>query len=146
MIEVEMVALVYHDSSCDLNILTSGPIPSNPAELLGSDQMRRLVVALQARFSHVVIDSPPVASFTDGVLISTMVDGVLLVVHGGKSSRHVVRRSRQLLQDVGAKIFGVVLNNINLQTHDYYYYQRYYSQNYYKTDHEPEETTRAASA
>jgi len=145
MSEGEMLALVDHDAVSDLNILTSGPIPPNPAELLGSDQMRRLVVALQSKYTHVVIDSPPIASFTDGVLISTMVDGVLLVVHGGKSSRHVVRRSRQLLQDVGAKIFGVVLNNINLQTHDYYYYQRYYSQSYYKTDPETEET-RAASA
>jgi succinoglycan biosynthesis transport protein ExoP len=146
MSEAEMIALVDHDPVSGLNVLTSGPIPPNPAELLGSDQMRRLTAALQSRFTHVVIDSPPVASFTDGVLISTMVDGVLLVVHGGKSSRHVVRRSRQLLQDVGAKIFGVVLNNINLQTHDYYYYQRYYSQNYYKSDPESEETTRAASA
>jgi succinoglycan biosynthesis transport protein ExoP len=145
MTEAEMIALVDHDAASDLNILTSGPIPPNPAELLGSEQMRRLVAALQSKYTHVVIDSPPIASFTDGVLISTMVDGVLLVVHGGKSSRHVVRRSRQLLQDVGAKIFGVVLNNINLQTHDYYYYQRYYSQNYYKTDPESEET-RAASA
>lgn len=145
MSEQEMIALVDHDSASDLNILTSGPIPPNPAELLGSEQMRRLVAALQSKYTHVVIDSPPIASFTDGVLISTMVDGVLLVVHGGKSSRHVVRRSRQLLQDVGAKIFGVVLNNINLQAHDYYYYQRYYSQNYYKTDPETEET-RAASA
>jgi Mrp family chromosome partitioning ATPase len=80
----------------------------------------------------VVVDSPPVSSFTDGVLISTMVDGVLLVVHGGKSSRHIVRRSKQLLSDVGAKIFGVVLNNINLQSHDYYYYQSYYGQKYYE--------------
>ena len=135
--------MIDHDEASDLNILTSGPIPPNPAELLGSDQMRRLVTALQSRYSHVVIDSPPIASFTDGVLISTMVDGVLLVVHGGKSSRHVVRRSRQLLQDVGAKIFGVVLNNVNLQTHDYYYYQRYYSQNYYKTDSEPEQSQQA---
>jgi Mrp family chromosome partitioning ATPase len=79
----------------------------------------------------VVVDSPPVSSFTDGVLISTMVDGVLLVVHGGKSSRYVVRRSRQLLQDVGAKIFGVVLNNTPVQSHDYYYYQSYYGQKYY---------------
>jgi len=145
MSEEEMFALIDHDEASDLNILTSGPIPPNPAELLGSDQMRRLVAALQARYSHVVIDSPPIASFTDGVLISTMVDGVLLVVHGGKSSRHVVRRSRQLLHDVGAKIFGVVLNNINLQAHDYYYYQRYYSQSYYKTDPETEQS-RAASA
>jgi capsular exopolysaccharide synthesis family protein len=116
--------------------LSSGPIPPNPAELLGSEQMRRLLATLQSNFTHVVVDSPPVSSFTDGVLISSMVDGVLLVVHGGKSSRHVVRRSRQLLQDVGAKIFGVVLNNVNLQSHDYYYYQRYYSQRYYETDAE----------
>jgi len=57
---------------------------------------------------------------------------VLLVVHGGKSSRHIVRRSKQLLNDVGAKIFGVVLNNVNLHSHDYYYYQSYYGQKYYE--------------
>jgi capsular exopolysaccharide synthesis family protein len=140
MNEEEMLSVVWHDPATDLNILTAGPIPPNPAELLGSDQMRRLIAALQSKYKHVVIDSPPVTSFTDGVLISTMVDGVLLVVHGGKSSRHVVRRSRQLVQDVGAKIFGVVLNNVNLQSHDYYYYQRYYSQSYYKTDPEKEQT------
>jgi polysaccharide biosynthesis transport protein len=132
--EAEMVSLVTKDEATGLHVLTSGPIPPNPAELLGSDQMRRLIVALQQSFTHVVVDSPPVSSFTDGVLISTMVDGVLLVVHGGRSSRHIVRRSRQLLQDVGAKIFGVVLNNVNLQSHDYYYYQRYYSQRYYSKD------------
>ncbi len=134
--EAEMLGLVVKDETTGLNVLTSGPIPPNPAELLGSDQMRRLLVTLQAKFTHVVIDSPPVSSFTDGVLISTMVDGVLLVVHGGKSSRHIVRRSRQLLQEVGAKVFGVVLNNVSLQSHDYYYYQRYYSQRYYEKDAE----------
>ena len=106
--------------------------------------MRRLLAILQARFNHVVVDSPPVSSFTDGVLISSMVDGVLLVVHGGKSSRHVVKRSRQLLQDVGAKIFGVVLNNVNLQSHDYSYYQRYYNSDYYTGEEEME--TAAAGA
>jgi succinoglycan biosynthesis transport protein ExoP len=145
MTEAEMIRLVDHDEASDLHILTSGPIPPNPAELLGSEQMRRLVNALQSHFTHVVIDSPPITSFTDGVLIATMVDGVLLVVHGGKSSRHVVRRSRQLLQDVGAKIFGVVLNNVNLQTHDYYYYQRYYSQSYYNTESVTETSSQAAS-
>jgi len=94
--------------------------------------MRRLLAVLQENYTHVVVDSPPVSSFTDGVLISTMVDGVLLVVHGGKSSRHIVRRSKQLLNDVGAKIFGVVLNNINLRSHDYYYYQSYYGRKYYE--------------
>jgi len=132
--EAGILALVDKDQATGLHLLTSGPIPPNPAELLGSDQMRRLIATLQSNFNYVVVDSPPVSSFTDGVLISSMVDGVLLVVHGGKSSRHIVKRSRQLLQDVGAKIFGVVLNNISLQSHDYYYYQRYYSQRYYDRD------------
>jgi Mrp family chromosome partitioning ATPase len=71
-----------------------------------------------------------VASFTDGVLLSSVADGVLLVVHGGNASRHIVRRSKQLLADVGAKIFGVVLNNVTVSRHDYYYnknYEKYYA-------------------
>jgi len=144
MSDAEMLALVTKDDVSGLSVLTSGPIPPNPAELLGSDQMRRLMVTLQSEFAHVVVDSPPVTSFTDGVLIASIVDGVLLVVHGGKSSRHVVKRARQLLKDVGAKIFGVVLNNVNLQSHDYYYYQRYYGSQYYKSDVE-EETERASA-
>jgi capsular exopolysaccharide synthesis family protein len=145
--EAEVLAMVTQVPVNGLHVLTAGPIPPNPAELLGSDQMRRLMIILQSKFNHVVVDSPPVSSFTDGVLISSMVDGVLLVVHGGKSSRHVVKRSRQLLQDVGAKIFGVVLNNVNLHSHDYYYYQRYYGSSYYKSDGEEEmETATAAVA
>jgi len=144
--EDDVLALVSQEPATGLHVLTAGPIPPNPAELLGSDQMRRLVAILQSKFNHVVIDSPPVSSFTDGVLISTMVDGVLLVVHGGKSSRHVVKRSRQLLQDVGAKIFGVVLNNVNLQSHDYSYYQRYYDSDYYTGNGEEEMETAAAGA
>lgn len=137
----DMLAMVTKDELTGLGVLTSGPIPPNPAELLGSAQMRLLLSVLQGEFTHVVIDSPPVSSFTDGVLISSLVDGVLLVVHGGKSSRHVVRRSRQLLQDVGAKIFGVVLNKVNPNSHDYYYYYKnYYGARNYKSDVETEST------
>ena len=138
MSDAEMLAMVRPDANSGLHVMTSGPIPPNPAELIGSEQMRRLISVLSANFTHIVIDSPPISSFTDGVLISSMVDGVLLVVHGGRSSRHVVKRSRQLLQDIGAKVFGVVLNNVNLQTHDYYYYQRYYNQSYYNAEPETE--------
>jgi Mrp family chromosome partitioning ATPase len=82
-----------------------------------------------------VIDSPPIASFTDGVLIASMVDGVILVVHAGKSSRQVVRRSKQLLQEIGAKVFGVVLNNVNLdEKNNYYYYQSYYHRDSYAAE------------
>ena len=132
--DAEILGMISTDEQTGLNILTSGPIPPNPAELLGSTQMRNLLMTLQSKFAHVIVDSPPVSSFTDGVLIASMVDGVLLVVHGGKSSRHIVRRSRQLLQDVGAKIFGVVLNNTAVESHDYYYYQRYYGQKYYEKE------------
>lgn len=141
----EVVALISPGPVAGLHVLTAGPIPPNPAELLGSEQMRRLMATLQSKFNHVVVDSPPVSSFTDGVLISSMVDGVLLVVHGGKSSRHVVKRSRQLLHDIGAKIFGVVLNNVQIQSHDYYYYNRYYGSRSYTSDVDDEiESTAAA--
>ncbi|HEY6804122.1 MAG TPA: polysaccharide biosynthesis tyrosine autokinase [Pyrinomonadaceae bacterium] len=128
--EEEVLAMIGKDKATGLNVLTAGPIPPNPAELLSSDQMRSVINTLQRTFAHVVIDSPPITSFTDGVLISTMVDGVLLVVHGGKTSRHIVRRSRQSLKDVGAKIFGVVLNNTTVPAHDQAYYQQYYAENY----------------
>jgi polysaccharide biosynthesis transport protein len=120
----------------NLKILTSGPVPPNPAELLGSEEMRKLLGVLSARFAHIIIDSPPAISFTDASILSTMVDGVVLVVHGGRSSRAVVRRAKQQLIDVGAHIFGVVLNNVKLETQDYYY-AGYYS-NYYYTNPEDE--------
>lgn len=128
----DIEAAVQLDPGTKLHLLTSGPIPPNPAELIGSQQMNRLVSMLEGKFTHIVVDSPPIASFTDGVLIASMVDGVILVVHSGKSSRQVVRKSRQLLNDIGAKVFGVVLNNVNLRSQDnYYYYQSYYHRDSY---------------
>ena len=128
----EILGFVRHDEKTNLNLLTSGPVPPNPAELIGSEQMARLLKTLQNHFTHVVVDSPPIASFTDGVLIASMVDGVILVVNAGKSSRQVVKRSRQLLQDIGARVLGVVLNKVNLRSEDnYYYYQSYYHRNNY---------------
>lgn len=133
--EEEILETVQYDEASELNILTSGPVPPNPAELIGSEQMSDLLDSLKGTYTHVVVDSPPIASFTDGVLVASIVDGVILVVNSGKSSRQVVRRSRQLLIDIGAKIFGVVLNNVNLNTKDnYYYYQSYYHRDNYRSD------------
>lgn len=117
-----------YDRLPNLKILTSGPVPPNPAELLGSDEMRKLLSGLSENFAHIIIDSPPAISFTDAAILSTLVDGVILVVHGGHSSRAVVRRAKQQLLDVGAHIFGVVLNKVKLEAEDYYYgyYSRYY--------------------
>jgi capsular exopolysaccharide synthesis family protein len=131
--EAEILNMVQQEKDTGLYVLPCGPMPPNPAELLGSDQMRRLLTYLESTFTHVIIDSPPVASFTDGVLLGCQVDGVLLVVHAGKSSQEIARRGRQVLTDVGAKIIGVVLNKATLRPHDYYYYQSYYGLAYYKS-------------
>jgi succinoglycan biosynthesis transport protein ExoP len=136
--EEEMMSFVQLHKESGLYVLPSGRIPPNPAELLGSEQIRGLIAVLEGKFTHVVIDSPPVASFTDGVLLSSMADGVLLVVHGGTASKHIVRRAKQLLSDVGAKIFGVVLNNVTVSRHDYYYYNRYHRY-YYHGENDTEE-------
>ncbi len=139
MDEPEMLAMIKHHEPSGLYVLSSGPIPPNPAELIGSEEMRRLMTVLKSNFAHIVIDSPPIASFTDSVLLSALVDGVMLVVHGGYSSRTIVWRSKQVLLDVGAKIFGVVLNNVNLQPSDYYY-KYYHNDNYYKAEEDMEES------
>jgi capsular exopolysaccharide synthesis family protein len=130
-------AAIQRESESGLFVLTSGPVPPNPAELIGSDQMTKLLSRLTAKFTHVVIDSPPVAAFTDGVLIGAMVEAVLLVVHSGRSSRKIVARARRLLQDVGARIIGVVLNKVaTTGSHSYYYYGGYYSHYGYGTEAE----------
>ncbi len=133
MSEAEMHNLIQQHLPTGLHVLAAGPTPPNPAELIGSSQMRRFITVLESTFTHIVIDSPPINSFTDGVLLSSLVDGVILVVHGGKSSHNIVRRARQLLHDVGSKIFGVVLNNVDRRSPDYDYY-RYYNDSYYTSE------------
>jgi capsular exopolysaccharide synthesis family protein len=123
----------------NLKLLPSGPMPPNPAELLGSEEMRKLLNTLSEKFTHVIVDSPPAISFTDASILSTFVDGVILVVHGGRSSRAVVRRAKQQLLDIGAHIFGIVLNNVRIEkTQDYYYggYYGYYKSSYYSAAEE----------
>jgi len=137
------------DQAPNLKVLTSGPMPPNPAELLGSEEMRKLLKNLSQKFTHVIVDSPPAISFTDASILSTFVDGVILVVHGGRSSRAVVRRAKQQLLDIGANIFGVVLNNVKIESKSKYYYSGYYSgyYDYYNSDEEAsaEGNSRAAS-
>jgi capsular exopolysaccharide synthesis family protein len=123
--EAETLSLIQKDLDTGLGVLTAGPVPPQPAELLSSDRMRRLLAIVSDSFTHVVIDSTPMVSFTDSVLIASLVDGVILVVQGGKSPYEIVQHSRKELHDVGANIYGVVLNNADVSAQDsYYYYQQ----------------------
>jgi len=138
MTEAEMLNLIQQEKESGLYLMTSGPVPPNPAELIGSEQMKRVIQELGTTFDHILIDTPPIASFTDGVLLASMSDGVILVIHANECSRKVVQRSKQSLIDVGAKVLGVVLNRVNLRSPDYYYGSHYYSSNY-KTDYNESE-------
>jgi polysaccharide biosynthesis transport protein len=109
-----------------LSVLPSGPTPPNPADLIQSDAFRRLLSDLQARFDHVVIDSPPICVVTDAVIASTRVDATVLVVRQGRSRRDVVRRALRALKDVGSHCPGFVLNAAAERGTSYAYgYYRY---------------------
>ncbi len=118
----------------NLYVLPVGPLPPNPAELLGSAKMKQCVETLAGNFDYVIIDSPPVSSFADSLILSSLVEGVIIVVKGGATPREMAMRTKAHLQSVGAKILGVVVNQIKLQPHDYYYYSTYYSRYYYGKD------------
>lgn len=110
--DAEILALIQRVNGQNLYVLPAGPKPNNPSELIASEQMHRVINLVTSTYTYVVIDSPPVSAFTDGVLLATMADIVLIVVRSGKTSRRIVRRSQQLLTDIGAKIFGVVLYGV----------------------------------
>lgn len=125
----ELDQLVQQLAVPNLSVLPCGPIPPNPAELVSSERMKDLLREASDKYDHVLIDSPPLINVTDPVILSTLVQGVILVVHSGQSKRNIVSRARRELTNVGAKIFGVVLNNVNLKSEGYddYYYERYHS-------------------
>lgn len=120
-------SLIQELSIPNLSVMPAGPIPPNPAELLSSKRMKELLDILSKSYDHVIVDSPPIVNVSDPIILSTMVDGTILVVHGGKTTRGVAQRARHELTNVRAKVFGVVLNNFDIRKegYDYYYYYRY---------------------
>lgn len=126
MKDAEMTAMIEQDEESGLYLLPSGPVPRNPSELLTSKNLGRLIANFESAFTYVIIDSPPIAYFTDAVLISSAVQGVLLVVHGTLCSREIAQETQRMLNGVGANIVGVILNQVTLPRYEYRYYKRYY--------------------
>jgi succinoglycan biosynthesis transport protein ExoP len=110
----------------NLDILVSGPVPPFPTEMLGSETMRELLKRCRGIYTHIVMDSPPLLSVTDSVVLSRDADAIVMIVRHGKSSKHAVRRGRDLLQRSGAPLTGIVLNAVDLNSPEYYAYYGYY--------------------
>ena len=108
-----------------LDILVSGPVPPFPTEMLASDAMNRLLAECRGIYTHVVLDSPPLLSITDSVVLAHDADAVVLVVRQGKANKHAVRRARDLLLRAGSRITGTVLNAVDLNSPEYYAYYGY---------------------
>ncbi len=112
----------------NLYVLTSGPVPPNPSELLGSQKMKDFITSLKEQFDMILIDAPPVGSVTDAAVLSTYIDGVILVIASGQTTIEAAKRARDVLQQVKANVLGVVLNKIkknNTGSYYYYYYSSY---------------------
>ena len=111
----------------NLTVVTSGPIPPNPAELLGSQSAKELWPDLLDKYDYILIDSPPVLAVADATVLASQMDGVVLVVHSGKSRTEAIREAKGQLLKGNANIIGVVLNQVNMNSGDYQYYYYYAS-------------------
>lgn len=107
-------------------VLTGGPIPPNPAELVGSKRMKHLIEEVSEQFDMVLIDTPPIIAVTDAAILAQVVDGVILVLASGEVNKDYAQRAKGLLDKVGAKILGAVLNKADMKTSEYYYYYYYH--------------------
>jgi polysaccharide biosynthesis transport protein len=122
----------------NLDVLPAGTPPPNPAELLASTNMRDVLAELRDRYDHIVLDTPPTLSVTDAVVLSPRADAIVLVIRSGSTTKQALRRSRDILMQVNARVSGVLLNAVDLSSPDYYYYYEYqgkYAQ-YYRDDGE----------
>jgi exopolysaccharide transport family protein len=120
----------------NLDVLAAGTPPPNPAELLASPNMRDMLDQLRSRYDHIVVDTPPTLSVTDAVVLSPRADAIILVIRSGQTTKQALRRSRDILMQVNAKVSGVLLNAVDLSSPDYYYYYEYQGKyaRYYRDD------------
>ena len=127
--DVPVDKVSQHSEVTNLDILTCGPTPPNPAELLHTERFRRVLAECVSSYDWVILDSPPTSAVTDPAVLGNVVDGVLLVVKAGATNRHAALQARRQLEAAKARVLGVVLNEVDLsnRAYGYYYYRRTYS-------------------
>ena len=125
---VEIRDVVKSTEIPNLFLINAGPVPPNPAELLGSDRMARFIRMMAEESDFVIFDLPPMLEISDALVLGAKVDGLMLVVHGDKTSREALRKAREKLDLLKIRTLGVVINNVTLPQHGAYYYKDYYHQ------------------
>ena len=110
----------------NLDVLPSGPFPSNPSEMLNSKKMKRLLKEFEGTYSHIILDSPPILAVTDSAMLGTHTDGMVLVLRSGDTEQRAAERAVDQLRRVGVRIFGAVLNEVASATVEESYYMQYY--------------------
>jgi len=120
---------IYFLSDTGLNVITSGPIPPNPAEILGSKKMEDMIKDLESKYDYIVFDTPPVSVVTDAAVLSKFCDGVILVIKQKFTDRGSAQLAKRTLENVGANIIGCVLNQFKAgqssKSYAYYNYKKY---------------------
>ncbi|KGX93919.1 tyrosine protein kinase [Pontibacillus halophilus JSM 076056 = DSM 19796] len=114
--------LVHQTEIEHLDVLPSGPIPPNPSEILGSKAMVRLLEEALELYDQVVVDAPPVLAVTDAQILANLVDGVLMVVRSKQTDNEAAIKAKKLLDAGNSKLLGVVLNDKEAKSSNYYYY------------------------
>lgn len=121
--EIEANHFIQETQIENLRLLTSGPIPPNPSELLGSAKMKELIDYLKTQADYVIIDAPPVIAVTDASVLASRVDGVTLVVNSGSVRPEMAQKAKDLLIKANGHLLGVILNRVEIEEeHAYYYY------------------------
>lgn len=129
----------------NLSVYVAGPHPPNPAELLQSERFKTVLKRLTTKFDYVLLDSPPVLAVTDAAVLSTLVDGVVMVTRAFQTRKELAQHAVRRLTDVGAHVAGIVLNAVNLTKDEYKYSYQYYRRGGYYAD-EPPRSSQAAAA
>lgn len=135
--DVTIDSMIQESGVDGMQVMCSGPLPPNPAELLQTKGFRRTLARLLERYDRVIFDSPPVVAVTDAQVLGMQLDGAMLVVRAGQTTRDMLANAKRLLSDVNVHVLGALLNNIDVTRRGYgQYYYRYYRQNaaYAETD------------
>ncbi len=130
--EAEEQDVIVNLSEPKIDVMTSGPIPPNPAELLASNRMEELVKRMKDKYDFVLFDSSPILSATDSQILSRLAEGTILVIRAGETTFEQLQGALRLFRSVNANILGIVLNGVDLGKNEQYYYHGYYS--YYGTE------------